>query len=202
MTGRAEGEPRNQGRLDRIAAWAARRPAVAIVAAWSFAEAIVFPIVPDVLLDVIGLAAPRRAGRLFLISVLASVAGTALLFALASYLPALAQGVVLAVPGVDRSMLDSAGVAVGGGDPFSLALFGPGTPLKVFTVAWALGPGTAGPLLLGAVLNRCTRILPTLVGAAAAGAIAPRWLRRHERPALGLYTIAWISVYSLYFGAT
>jgi hypothetical protein len=107
--------------------------------------------------------------------------------------------VALAVPGVDQPLLDGASATVAGGAPWSIALVGPGTPLKVFTVAWATGPGGVVPFALGAVLNRLTRILPVLLIAAAAGALAPGWLRDHERLVVVAYAAAWIALYVAYF---
>ncbi len=162
-----------------------------LVAAWSFGEAIVLPIVPDVALDLLGLAAPKRAPLLFVVGLVASLAGTLVLFAYAVTQLAGAVGLVLAVPAIDQVMLSDARAAVAGGDPSSLALFGPGTPLKVYTVAWAADGGALPTLLLGAVLNRLTRIGPALLACAGAGAGAPGWLRRHERLVLALYAGFW-----------
>jgi hypothetical protein len=185
--------------LDRTARLATSGAGVALVAAWSFAEAIVLPIVPDVVLDLFGLATPRRAPLLFLVAVVGSVAGTIVLFALASTAPATAQSLILAVPAIDPPMLDAARVTVAAGDPASLALFGPGTPLKVYSLAWAAGGGPLVGLLIGAVVNRLTRIGPALLGCVGVGAVAPAWLRRHERLVLGLYTIFWLATYLAYW---
>jgi hypothetical protein len=185
--------------MDRIGRFAGGRAAVALVALWSFAEAIVLPIVPDVALDLLGLAAPRRTPRLFAVSVVASILGTAVLFAFAISDLLAAQALVLAVPAINQPMLDAARVTVATGDPASLALFGPGTPLKVFTVAWVSGSGTVLGLLLGAVLNRLTRIGPALLAAMGVGALLPAWLRRHDRLVLALYVGAWIVIYAGYW---
>jgi membrane protein YqaA with SNARE-associated domain len=185
--------------MDALARFAARKRAVALIAAWAFAEALVLPIVPDVALDLLALAAPRRAVRLFLVATLASVAGSLVLFAIASVAPATARDIVLAVPGISSRMLEAASSTVAGGAPWSIAQVGPGTPLKVDTVAGATGPGTLLPFVAGAVLNRITRIAPTLAAAAAVGTIAPAWLRRHERFVIVGYGVAWAVFYGLYF---
>ena len=184
--------------MDAIARFAASRLAVVLVAVWAFGEAIVLPIVPDVALDLFALAAPRRALRLFLVATLASLGGSLVLFAIASAAPDAARVMVLAVPGIPERMLDAASQTVAGGAPWSIAQIGPGTPLKVFTVAWASGPGSVAPFLVGAALNRITRIAPTLAAAAAVGAMAPGWLRRHDRLVIGGYGVAWVAFYALY----
>jgi membrane protein YqaA with SNARE-associated domain len=184
--------------MDAIERFARTHWAVALVAAWAFGEAIVLPVVPDVALDLLALAAPRRALHLFVVAVVASLLGSLVLFTVASAAPDAARAVVLAVPGIGQPMLDVASATVAGGVPWSIAQVGPGTPLKVFTVAWATGPGGAIPFALGAVLNRLTRILPVLLIATAAGAIAPDWLRRHERLVVIAYAIVWVVLYVAY----
>lgn len=183
--------------MDRIARFAGGRTAMVLVALWSFAEAIVLPVVPDIALDLLSAARPRRSPLLFAISVVASIAGTVVLFALATSQLATAQALVLALPAIDGQMLDAARATVAAGDPTSIAQFGPGTPLKVYTVAWASGSGTAVGLLVGTVLNRLTRLGPTLLAAVGVGALAPTWLRRHDRLVLGLYALAWLAIYAL-----
>lgn len=185
--------------VDRIARFAETRGAAVLVAAWAFGEAIVLPIVPDVVLDLLGLAAPRRSPLLFLVGLVASLAGTLVLFAVAASRLAGAEALVLAVPAIDQPMLDAARATVAGGDPASIALFGPGTPLKVFTVAWAADSAPLSALLVGAVLNRLTRIGPALVACVGVGAVARAWVRRHERLALGLYAGFWIVTYAAYW---
>ena len=169
-----------------------------VVALWSFAEAIVLPVVPDVALDLLGLAAPRRTPALFLVSIVASMFGTAVLLVFATGSLAAAEALVLAVPGINQPMLDAARATVTAGDPASLALFGPGTPLKVYTIGWAAGPATIFGLLIAVVLNRLTRIGPVLLAAIGLGALAPAWLRRHERLVLGVYVGAWLALYMAY----
>lgn len=190
------------GWLDRIGRFAGGRAAIVLVALWSFAEAILLPIVPDVALNVLALAAPRRAPVLFAVSIVASILGTAVLFAFAVSQLATAQSLVLGLPAIDQPMLDAARATVAAGDPASLALFGPGTPLKVFTVAWASGSGTALGLLVGVVINRLTRIGPYVLGAMGVGALLPSLLRRYDRLVLALYALGWIVVYvDLWSGA-
>lgn len=182
-------------RLDRIATG---RAGVALLAAWGFGEATVLPIVPDVLLYVLAAAAPRRAFALFAAAVAGALAGSAVLYAIALAAPSAAEGLVVSVPGIDRSMVDAARQVMAGGDPRAFVLLGPGTPLKVDTVAWASGSGTSLGLLGGIVLNRLTRIGPGLVLAALVGSTAPGWLRRHERGVVIAYVVAWVAFYAIY----
>jgi hypothetical protein len=82
----------------------------------------------------------------------------------------------------------------------SIAQLGPGTPLKVYTAAWAAGPATPLALAMGVVLNRITRIVPGLLLAAAAGWLAPGLIRRHDRLVLIAYAAFWIIAYVVYLG--
>jgi membrane protein YqaA with SNARE-associated domain len=183
------------GRLERFAMSGA---GVVTLAAWGFGEAIIVPIVPDVLLYLLVAAAPRRALVLFGAVVVGALAGTLLLYGLALSAPDAAARLVLSVPGIDAPMLNAARDAFAAGDPLRAATFGPGTPLKVDTVAWAAGSGTWPGLLIAVVVNRLTRIGPGVVVAAIVGWLAPAWLRRHERAAVIGYLIAWVIFYAVF----
>jgi len=193
------GDPQCSG-YRRQGAFTGRKAEVSIPYAGQRLAATVWAL-PDVALDALGLAAPRRPPRLFLVSVAASLAGTIVLFLLATAVPEATQALILSVPAIDAPMLDEARETVAAGDPASLALFGAGTPLKVYTLAWATGPGTLPALLVGAVINRCTRIVPGLVVAAALGAVLPGWLRRHQRLVVGAYLAFWIVIYAAYLAS-
>jgi membrane protein YqaA with SNARE-associated domain len=184
--------------MEGLARFAASRGAIVLVAAWAFAEATVLPVVPDVALILLALAAPHRAAALFAVALAASLAGSLLLFAAATAAPDAARALVLAVPAIHPAMLAAATTTVAAGDPWSIAQFGPGTPLKVFTVAWAVGPGVVPSFVLAVILNRLTRIAPVLVVASVVGALAPGWIRRHERAVLVAYAVAWTVLYAGY----
>lgn len=171
-----------------------------LVGLWGFTEAIVLPVVPDVVLGLLALAAPRRAIALFGALLVGSLAGTALLFLSATLAPDAITSIDLALPGISATMLADAQRTVAAGDPMALALFGPGPPLKVFTLTWAIGPGTILPLTVGAAINRLTRVGPGLIALAVIGAVAPGWIRRYERPVLLAYGAFWIVVYAFYLG--
>lgn len=183
-------------RLERIAAG---RVGLALLGAWAFAEAIAFPVVPDVAIGLLALVVPRRTLVMFAAVVLGALAGTAVLYALALAAPDAVRSMLLALPGIPDAMLASARATVAGGDPLSIALVGPGTPLKVDTFAWATGPGAPAALAAGVVLNRITRIGPGLALLATAGWIAPRFLRRHDRLVLAAYAAFWVVAYTFYW---
>jgi hypothetical protein len=183
-------------RLERLASG---RAGLALAAAWAFAEAIGWPVIPDVLIGLLSLVVPRRALHLFAAVVAGALVGTGVMYACSVAAPDVVRAMLLTLPGIHEPMLAGARDTVASGDPVSIALLGPGTPLKVFTFAWATGPGTAPALLAGAVLNRLTRIGPGLVLLAAAGWVAPGFLRRHDRLVLAAYAAFYLALYATYW---
>lgn len=196
----SEDAPRSRpGRaLDAIARFADERRAALLVGGWAAAEAIVLPIVPDVALVLLALAAPRRAAPLFAALLVGALAGSLVLFALAIAAPERVDAMILAIPGIDEPMVAATGSSLEQDGIAGFAQFGPGPPLKVHTTEWAAIDGGLPGLLVGVVLNRITRIAPAVIAAALAGWLVPGWLRRHERIVLIGYTLAWIAVYALY----
>ncbi|MDP9483132.1 MAG: hypothetical protein M3P84_07925 [Chloroflexota bacterium] len=188
------------GPFSALERWAGRPIGWWLVAGWAMAEALVFPIVPDVLLCLLVLAAPRRVVVLFLAVVVGALAGSYVLYAIAVARPDVATAMVLAVPGVRPEMLAEAVALMATGDPTAMANFGPGTPLKVDTVAWAMGSGGPGGLAIGVVVNRLSRVGPVVLVAAAIGWLAPNALRRWQRPVIGGYAALWLVFYAWYLG--
>jgi 1-acyl-sn-glycerol-3-phosphate acyltransferase len=183
-------------RLERLATG---RSGLLLVGAWAFAEAIIWPIVPDLVIGLLALVAPRSVPRLFAALVIGALLGTAVLYALATVAPDAVASMLLALPGIPPEMLDAARAQVAGGDPVSIALVGPGTPLKVYTWAWAAGPATPAALAVGVVLNRITRIALPLVALTIVGLVAPSFLRRHDRLVLAAYAAFYVGAYAVYW---
>jgi membrane protein YqaA with SNARE-associated domain len=188
--------PRPFRRLERISSG---RAGVALVAVWAFAEAIFFPIIPDVAIGLLALVAPRRTLTLFAVLVAGALAGTAVLYVLTLAAPGAVESMLLALPGIPESMIAAARDTVAAGNPASIAQVGAGTPLKVYTYAWAIGPSTPLALAVGAVLNRITRIGPVVLLLAALGWFAPGFLRRHDRMVLAVYASAYVVLYAIYW---
>jgi hypothetical protein len=185
--------------VERVALFA-RRPAAALtMGIWAAAEAIVLPIVPDVGLCLLVLAAPRRTLLLFAAVVIGAIAGTLVMAAFALQAPDAARALLLAIPAIDPALLGSADQALARDGVAGFAQLGPGAPLKVYTVEWLAQGGDIGGLLVGTLLNRITRIGPALIVAAVIGQFAGRWLRRHSRLTLAAYAAFWILVYVAYF---
>lgn len=188
------------GAVDRVERFAGRPAAAVLMGAWAAAEAIVFPIVPDVGLGLLVLAAPRRALRLYGAVVVGAVAGTVVLAAFATQAPEAARAILLAIPGIGPATLAGVDQELARDGLAGFGQFGPGAPLKVYTVEWLARGGDAAGVLVGAVLNRITRVGPSLIAAAAVGYVAGPWLRRHSSVALAAYAAFWLLVYAAYFG--
>jgi membrane protein YqaA with SNARE-associated domain len=165
---------------------------------WALAEAAFLPVIPDVLLGLLLLAAPRRFPILFGALCLGSLTGSLLLFGLTTINADAVRHLLLDLPGINAPMITAASQKVASGDPTSLLLFGPGTPLKVFTFAWANGVASPNGFLLAVILNRVSRIAPLALAQAVLGAMAPDLLRRHERLVIGLYFAAYAVFYAAY----
>ncbi len=197
MSGNADRPlPRPFRRLERISTG---RSGLALVGAWAFAEAIAWPIIPDVAIGLLAIVVPRRTLPLFAVLIAGALAGTAVLYALTLAAPDAIEAMLLALPGIHETTMATARETVAAGNPTSIALVGPGTPLKVYTFAWAIGPATPVALAVGAVLNRITRIGPGLLALAALGWFAPEFLRRHDRLVLATYATAYVVGYALYW---
>jgi hypothetical protein len=172
---------------------------LAAAAAWGFAEAIAWPIIPDVIIGLLALVMPCRAMRLFIAMTLGALAGSAVLALLSAAAPDAVSSMLLALPAIHPAMLADTAQAVASADPLSMAQLGPGTPLKVFTFAWATGPGSPAGLAAGVVLNRLARVGPVVVALAILGSAAPAFLRRFDRLTLAVYTAAYVALYAVYW---
>jgi 1-acyl-sn-glycerol-3-phosphate acyltransferase len=182
---------------DRLARFAERPAAMVVLAGWAAAEAILFPIVPDVGLCLLLLLAPRAFDRLFLAVLAGALVGTIGLAALTAVAPDELGSAIHALPGVDASQFAQARAGVEGEGPLGFKQFGAGPPLKVYSSEWLAIGGDGPGLLLGAVLNRITRIGPLAIGAALLGRVAGGWIRRHARRIVVAYLAVWVVVYAI-----
>ena len=165
---------------------------------WAAAEAIILPVVPDVGLCMLVLAAPRRSVQLFLAVVAGALLGTMLLAMLSAASPSGVESMLLGLPGIDATVLVDSAAAVADRGVGAFGQLGPGTPLKVYTHAWIGQGGDVAGLLAGTVVNRLTRIGPAMLVSAALGWRVGGWIRARERAVLIAYAAFWIVVYALY----
>ncbi|MFJ8670481.1 lysophospholipid acyltransferase family protein [Streptomyces sp. NPDC093589] len=175
LTDRAAGAPLPDSRLRRrVAAVAASRWGLPLAFAWAFAEALSWPLMPELFLAVACVAAPRAGLRLSLTALAGSLAGGLLALQLA------ASGAHLPAPlttdrmraAVSRQLTDEGAAAVRH-QPWD------GIPFKVY----AAGAGRAGvpaaDWLLASARARGTRTLTVGLAFAALGAAARPWRRRY-----------------------
>ena len=185
--------------FERLERFAATRQATVLIGGWGMAEAIAFPVVPDVALYLLAMAAPKYAARLFAAAIVGALAGAAVLAGLTTVDPDAARSLMLAIPGINHQMLQAAERAMAGGDVLAFVGFGPGTPVKVYIVAWILAGGSPLLVFVGVIVNRLTRMGPGVLVMAVVGSLAPGFLRRHERLVLAIYVGLWVLTYVLYF---
>ena len=67
-----------------VARFAGSRTALWVLGLWAFAEALVWPLLPEFALAVVAVAAPKRSGRLIAATAIGSVAGGAVMYGLAA----------------------------------------------------------------------------------------------------------------------
>lgn len=153
----------------RIAAVAATYVGMLIVAVWAFAEALIFPVLPEVALAIACVAAPRAGVRLSLIAAASSVLGGAAGYELA------AHGIVLPQPLTTGRMHSFVagqtareGAAAVRHQPFS------GIPFKVYVALAGRDHVGLGAFVRQAAVARGARIVGFGVGLSAFGAVARR----------------------------
>ena len=149
----------------------ARSPrAMLLVAAWAFAEAVSWPLVPELLLAVLVVAAPRSAPRLAALAVAASVAGGLLTTSLASagvHPPAPLTTPRMEAVAADRVAEDGARALLA--QPLS------GVPYKVYATAATDVP--AGDFVVWSLAARGGRIAVVAAVFALLGVVGRRWRR-------------------------
>ncbi len=183
--------------FERIERFAARPAALATMAIWGAAEAVALPVVPDVGLCLLALAAPRHAARLFAAVLVGAVAGTLILASVTTVAPDAVRAMLLALPGIDGAMIAESNGQLQRGGVLGFAQFGVGPPLKVYSTEWLALGGDVPGLVVGAIVNRLTRIGPVLLVAGAAGLLFASGIRRRSRTMLAAYAAFWIALYAV-----
>jgi membrane protein YqaA with SNARE-associated domain len=173
--------------------WAIRLAA----AAWGFAEATLFFIVPDVLLTWVALRDPRAAFAACLWALAAALAGGALMFGWgdADYESALAA--LCRVPGINRAMCDSVDLEVRA-EGVAATLRGPltGRPYKIYAVQAAGYGNSLAAFLVVSVPARLMRF----AAVTALAVLANRCLRRLSLTTRRwIHAVVWLGFYAVYF---
>ncbi|WP_260637949.1 lysophospholipid acyltransferase family protein [Streptomyces angustmyceticus] len=169
----AECQPRDSRVRRRAAALAVSGWGLGLVAAWSFTEALSWPLLPEIALAVLCVAAPRAGVRLTAGAAVASVAGG--LVALALY-----SGTHVRLPQplttprmhtVARHEIRQEGAAAVRHQPAS------GIPYKVYAAEAGRAGVPAGDWVLRSALARGQRIVTLGLGLTLVGVLTQRWRR-------------------------
>jgi membrane protein YqaA with SNARE-associated domain len=170
-----------------------------IAAAWGFAEATLFFIVPDVWLSYLAVRLGfMRAFWAGVFCVAGAIAGGLVLYGISLFAGPSLLEVMDALPAISRGMIDDAGAALRG-EPMDAMIIGSlsGVPYKIFAAQAA----TAGlsPLELIAFTGPA-RALRFILVCALAGAVAQvlqRWIS--SRQLLYVHAGCWLTFYAYYF---
>lgn len=185
---------------ERALAWARSPRAPALLTVLSFAEAVFFPVPPEVMLAPMALSQPRRAFWFASLSLLGSLAGAVLGYALGYYAYALVKPLFVSLGWIDRIDLQVAYLReVAAQSPWKtfwilvLAGFTP-IPLKFFTWASGIVGVPFLPFMASMAVGRGKRVYLIALAIRLGGARAEAALRRWIEP------LGWAAM-ALLFGA-
>lgn len=172
---------------ERMLVWSQHRHAPALLGGVSFFEAIVFPIPPEVMLAPMSLAQPKRAYWFATISLMASMLGMFVGYAIGHF------AIELAMPLLERFGYAAQfeeikrQAAENGFWLLLLAGFTP-VPFKVFTLASGAIGMPLLPFFFGALIGRGKRVYLVAWAIRLGGRKAEAMLRKHIEP------IGWIAL--------
>lgn len=170
----------------RAAGIATSRAGVAIAFCWGVAEAVAFPIVPDLAVALLALAAPRRFALLAGAAAAGSVAGGALAYGLGAVF---GSGFLAHAPLVTDRMAVAASEWLANEEASGLAhQTWSGVPFKVFGWQAAGHDVSFWPYLARTVLARAPRILLAGGVFGVLGAVLDRWIDRLYGAAAASFT--------------
>ncbi len=156
----------------RVAGLAGSRAGIAVVAGWAAAEAFSWPIVPEVLVGLLVLAAPRRAPVLAATAVVASTAAAVLALLLAGAGWSFPQPLVTHRMQVEaRREVATEGATGVRHQPMS------GIPLKVYATAAGRAHSDPATFARATVEGRGLRMVVVSAALALVGALGRRWRR-------------------------
>jgi 1-acyl-sn-glycerol-3-phosphate acyltransferase len=169
----------------RVATFAESRAGAIAVAAWSFAEALSWPLIPEFALAVVVVAAPRRAPRLALCAALGSMAGGAVTYLLA------AHGIVAPAPLTTPRMHHVVSQQIAAEGPSALAhQTWSGIPFKVYGAAAGSAHIGLSGFLVHAATSRGLRIFGVGLVLGLFGILTRRWRRWY-----GVYLASFLIIF-------
>lgn len=170
----------------------------ALAAAWGFAEACIFFIVPDVLLSWIALSDLRRALVACLFALAGALLGGVLVWFWGGGHPEPFRSLFAALPGIDASLLAAVQAQVQQ-EGLSAVLLGPlrGTPYKLYALEAAVQHYPLLPFLLISIPARLVRFL--LVTLLVGGIRNSLGARLSLSGARWTHALCWSAFYGWYF---
>ena len=178
---------------ERTIGWARHRRAPAFLTGLSFAEAVVFPVPPEVMLAPMCLAQPRRGFWFATLSLLGSLAGAVVGYALGHYAYELVKPLLAALGWMERIDAQVQQLReIAAHSPWQafwllvLAGFTP-IPLKIFTWASGIVGVPLVPFLASMFIGRGKRVYLVALAIRLGGVRAEAALRRYIEP------IGWIA---------
>lgn len=187
---------------ERCLAWARHRRAPAFLFGLSFAEAVVFPIPPEVMLAPMCLARPQRAFWFATLSVIGSLAGAVLGYLLGHYAFELVRPMLVSLGWMDRIDLEvSALREIAANSPWKafwvlvLVGFTP-IPLKIFTWASGIVGVPMLPFVASMFVGRGKRVFLIALAIRLGGARAEAALRRYIEPVGWIATVLLLAVFT------
>ncbi len=173
---------------ERALQWARHPRAPALLTGLSFAEAVVFPVPPEVMLAPMALSQPRRAFWFAALSLAGSLAGAVLGYLLGHFAYELVKPVFESLGWIDRIDAQVASLReVAAQSPWKafwilvLAGFTP-IPLKIFTWAAGIVGVPMLPFLAAMAVGRGKRVFLIALAIRLGGARAEAALRRYIEP--------------------
>jgi len=185
---------------ERALQWARHRHAPALLTGLSFAEAVVFPLPPEVMLAPMALSQPRRSFWFATLSLLGSLAGALLGYALGHFAYELVKPLFAALGWIDKIDAQVAHLReIAARSPWQafwllvVAGFTP-IPLKIFT--WAAGVVGVPllPFMAAMAVGRGKRVYLIALAIRLGGVRAEAALRRYIEP------IGWVAMALLAVG--
>ena len=178
---------------ERTLGWARHRQAPALLTGLSFAEAVVFPVPPEVMLAPMCLAQPKRAFWFATLSLVGSLAGAVLGYLLGHFAYELVKPLFTALGWIERIDEQVAQLReIAANSPWKafwllvLAGFTP-IPLKIFTWASGIVGVPMLPFLAAMLVGRGKRVFLVALAIRLGGARAEATLRRYIEP------IGWVA---------
>jgi len=178
------------------------RLAAAVALLWGFAEATLFFLVPDIWIGLLALGSPRAGLRAVGFAVVGALIGGALMYGVGASQPAQETDRLLdAIPAISPAMIARVQEEMRQDGPASM-IFGPlqGTPYKIYAVSAGQQRQSLAETLLWTIPARGARFLLVALVLSGIGVLG----RRVGIPAawlLGIYLVAWMIFYGVYFRA-